>query len=199
MPEEFEHAHDIADDASLVRRIALGDEPALAALVQRHRPTLVRWAGRIASDRGLAEDAVQEALTSVWRFAAGFREDSSVRAWLATLVRHAVWRELRKRRHDEAHAPEEELEALGARAGWGDPTLGGHVEAVVGSRECLEHAFARLQVADREVLGLVDVEGASLEEASAALELGLAAVKSRLHRARLRLVAALREEECDAG
>lgn len=194
MPEEDE-LH-IADDADLVRRIALHDEPAFAALVQRHRPALVRWAGRVASDRGLAEDAVQEALTSVWRHAASFRGEASVRAWLATLVRHAVWRQMKRAHHDEVE-PVGDLETLGARAGWGDPRLGGHVESVVGSRECLERAFGRLLVPDREVLGLVDVEGSSLEEACVALELGLAALKSRLHRARLRLVAVLREEECD--
>jgi len=198
VPEEVQHQLDLAEDADLVRRIGLRDEPAFAALVQRHRPTLVRWAGRIASDRGLAEDAVQEALTSVWKHAAGYRGDAPVRAWLGTLVRRAVWRQL-ARGHQHETEPVADLETLAARAGWGDAGLGGHVESVVGSRECLELAFGRMHPSDREVLGLVDIEGASLEEASAALELGLAALKSRLHRARLRLVAVLREEECDAG
>lgn len=191
--------HDIIkdlDDAALLARAAAADERAFATLVARHRPTLLRWARRVGGDAALAEDAVQEALTAAWRHAAQYRGDAPVRGWLATLVRHALWRALGRRAHMQLEAPED-LEALGARAGWGDPGLGGRIEAVVGSRECLEHAFGALPAHDREVLALVDIEGASLEEASVALELGLAALKSRLHRARLRLVASLREEGCD--
>ncbi len=186
-----------AADAALVQRMAGGDESALRLLLTRHRAMLLRFATHVAHDRGLAEDALQEALTAAWRYAAGFRGECTVRAWLATLVRHAVWKQLKRARRDAPEGPTE-LEALGARAGWGDPGLGSRIESVVASRECLEHAFARLQEGDREVLALVDIEGASLDEACAALELGLAALKSRLHRARLRMVAALREEECDA-
>lgn len=187
---------DAPADDELMHRVAGGDEAAFAALVARHRATLWRWAAKVAHDQGIAEDAVQEGLTAAWRFAAGFRGETSVKAWLATLVRHALWRQLRRNVRNEVQ-DNESLDTLGARAGWGDPGLGAHIESVVGSRECLEHAFARLPVADREVLGWVDVEGATLDEAAAHLELGLAALKSRLHRARLRLVAALREEDCD--
>lgn len=184
------------DDNTLLSRAAAGDEPAFATLVERHRSSLWRWAARTAHDSHIAEDAVQEGLVAAWRFAAGFRGETSVRAWLSTLVRHALWRQLKRSVTSELE-DNDDLDALGARAGWGDRTLPGHIESVVASRECLEHAFSRLGVGDREVLALVDIEGASLEEAAAGLALGLPALKSRLHRARLRLVAALREEDCD--
>jgi RNA polymerase sigma-70 factor (ECF subfamily) len=191
--------HDILkdlDDAALLARAAAADERAFATLVARHRPRLLAWARRVGGDQALAEDAVQEALTAAWRHAAGYRGETPVRGWLATLVRHALWRALDRRARVQLEPPED-LEALGARAGWGDPELGARIESVVASRECLEHAFGALPTHDREVLALVDIEGASLEEASTTLELGLAALKSRLHRARLRLVASLRQEGCD--
>lgn len=183
-------------DHELVLATAAGDAPAFELLLARHRASLVRWATRSAGDAALAEDAVQEALTAAWRSAAAFRGDGSVRGWLCTMVRHALGRQLARRRHVDSEDPAT-LEVLGARAGWGDPTLGARVESVVASRECLEHAFSRLAGGDREILALVDIEGASLDEATEALDLTLAAVKSRLHRARLKLVAALSEEDCD--
>lgn len=48
-------------------------------------------------------------------------------------------------------------------------------------------------VEDRAILTLRDLEGTSGEEAAALLGVGLAAMKSRLHRARLRLAAELRK------
>ncbi len=63
------------------------------------------------------------------------------------------------------------------------------------SDEWVRHALAQLDDDDRDALALVDVEGLSIEEAAAALSLSVAAVKSRLHRARLRFVAALRKED----
>jgi len=52
-----------------------------------------------------------------------------------------------------------------------------------------------LALDDRGVLLLRDVEGLSGEETARSVELTVAAMKSRLHRARLRLLAALRESE----
>jgi RNA polymerase sigma-70 factor (ECF subfamily) len=60
-------------------------------------------------------------------------------------------------------------------------------------REWLARALARLSQADREVLILRDLEGLSGEETAAALGVTVRAMKSRLHRARLRLAAQLRE------
>jgi RNA polymerase sigma-70 factor (ECF subfamily) len=53
-------------------------------------------------------------------------------------------------------------------------------------------AFFALAPDERELLLLRDVEGFSNEECAHLLELGLAALKSRLHRARLKFVACLR-------
>ena len=51
----------------------------------------------------------------------------------------------------------------------------------------LEQALGEMDDEAREVLLLRDVEGLSGEEAAAALGIGLAAMKSRLHRARFEL------------
>ncbi|HEX2158724.1 MAG TPA: sigma factor, partial [Actinomycetes bacterium] len=50
------------DDAALVRLAREGDRGAFAVLVGRHRPMLVGLCRRLLGDRGLAEDAAQEAV-----------------------------------------------------------------------------------------------------------------------------------------
>jgi RNA polymerase sigma-70 factor (ECF subfamily) len=83
---------------------------------------------------------------------------------------------------------------LGLEAGWGhelpEQALGRAEES-----ECLAEALASLGAADREILVLRDLESLPGESVAELLGLGLPAMKSRLHRARLRLLAAFRASE----
>ena len=81
-------------------------------------------------------------------------------------------------------------EDLGNGAGFGLTDL--DFERRLADRDGVRRAFARLAAEDREVLLLRDIEGFHGDEAATLLEIGLPALKSRLHRARLRLVAELR-------
>ncbi len=85
----------------------------------------------------------------------------------------------------------ETMAELGEVAGWGadlDP-----LDAFLMKDE-VDRALAQLTVEDRELLILREVEGLSNEDCARLLDLGLPALKSRLHRARLRFVAHLRGE-----
>ena len=53
------------------------------------------------------------------------------------------------------------------------------------TEDAIEAALASLKPADREVLELRDVQGLTAPEVAAMLGVGVAAVKSRLHRARI--------------
>lgn len=153
-----------------------------------------RLARALTRDAASAEDVLQETFLAAWRGASGYRGDASERAWLLTIARHAA------QRHGERearHRPDEpELFELGRLAGWGveDPEA---VAMRAQDRGRLERALRALAPADREVIALRDLDGLSGEEAAAILGLDLAATKSRLHRARLRLAAALRDGGCD--
>lgn len=182
---------DEPSDAALIERIAGGDRGALDPLVRRHWASLHRYASRVSGDPAAAEDALQETFLSVLEHAASFRGEGPVRAWLYALARNALRRRHRRRVAEPArHESLEDLETLGERAGFGSE-LG--FLAALEHREEISRALARLSEEDREVLAVVDAEGLSIEEAAVALELGTAAVKSRLHRARLRFMGALRE------
>jgi RNA polymerase sigma-70 factor (ECF subfamily) len=186
-----------ADDAGLIERVAAGDRRAFAVLVERHHAPLYRYLVGVARDAAAAEDALQDAFAAAWRKASTFRGASSGRTWLYTLARNALAH--RYRRHENRPDVAESLEALGGAAGWGEPSSGDRVLAALEDRDRVQKALARLSPDDREVLALLDVEELSAKEAAEALGIGVGALKSRLHRARLRLLAELGKEEADGG
>lgn len=185
-----ERPRELSSDLELVHRSRDGDRAAFSELVERHQAAVFRFARSISGDVSEAEDALQETFISAWRHAAQFREEGSVKGWLYSIARNAVLSAKRK----AASRPveyEPSLEALGLSAGWGDASQG--LAAVLERRDSIENALSKLSPEDREILLLRDVEGLSGEETSRLLELGVPGVKTRLHRARLRLAALLRE------
>ena len=172
-----------APDAALVHACARGDRNAFDRLVDRHGDALFRFARRQCGSAREAEDALQDGLLAAWRGAATFRGEASARAWLFQVVLHACRRRLRRRSGEPAsHAPVEEAEGLGD----GQPAADERA-ADLQAREALTRALAELPEESREVLVLRDVEGIPGADAAAILGIGVAAMKSRLHRARLEL------------
>jgi RNA polymerase sigma-70 factor (ECF subfamily) len=184
---------DARDEVTLLQRAAAGDGDAFDAFVARHEAAVLRFVRTLTRDASAAEEALQETFVAAWRSAGTFRGDASPRSWLFTIARHAVHRQFRRPAGAPSPADATPLDELGLAAGWSasDP------EAQVIARERREivaRALEALDGEDRRVLVLRDLEGLSGEEAAAALGLTVAALKSRLHRARLRLAAQLRQE-----
>ncbi len=182
-------------DAALVRRLARGDRAALAVLVERHRDGLWRLLRALTPDAASAEDAMQETFLAAWRGAAGWRGEGSARAWLYGMARRQAARTWRRRAGEPADPVP--LHALGEAAGWGDARSPEELAAAVQDRDRLWAALRSLSPADREVIVLRDLDGLTGPEAAEALGLPLATLKTRLHRARLRLMAALRGGDHD--
>lgn len=185
---------DTEDDVTLIRRAAGGDREAFERMVARHQASVYRFIRTLTPDLSRAEDALQETFLSVWMSAQGFRGDSSARTWLFTIARHAIERQFRRHAGEPAAADRVALDALGIAAGWGrtrDPE-----QALLKQEESaiVRRAIEGLNADDRRVLVLRDLEGLDGEEAAAVLGIGVAALKSRLHRARLRFAARLTEE-----
>ncbi len=174
---------DATTDEGLLARCALGDRDAFDELVERHGDALFRFAASQCRSERDAEDVVQDGLLAAWRGAATFRGEASARSWLFQIVVHACRRTRRRRSGEPArHEPMTEAEAL--------PSGEAGAEARAASRETGEALAAALGTLDeesREVLLLRDVEGIPGPEVAEVLGIGLAAMKSRLHRARLEL------------
>ncbi|MBL9037821.1 MAG: RNA polymerase sigma factor, partial [Archangium sp.] len=178
-------------DEGLMRRLAAGDRQAFEALIAAHGPAVTRLTSAILGDGATAQDAAQEALLSAFRRAATWQADRGpVRPWLLAIARHEAARHRPAR--ETTPLDDVPLAELGARAGWGgdDPE---RLFAEAEERDRVWWALASLSPTDREVLTLRELEGLSGDHAAAMLDLELPALKSRLHRARLNLMAALRE------
>ena len=175
-----------AADTELIRSSATGDRAAFDELVVRHQAAVFRFTRTVASDSTAAEDALQETFLAAWRGAKGFRGESSVRGWLLAIARHAVNRQVRRRVGEPRDFAS--LDELAEHAGWGDPE---QVAVQNQTRERLQDALESLSSEDREVLLLRELEGLTGEETASLLQISMEAMKSRLHRARLRLAARL--------
>lgn len=195
------------EDAFDMGRVKSGDRAAFAAIVQRHERALFRFACAQVHDETRAEDAVQQTFLSLWRelstenVGGSPRAIENLRAWLFATTRHALARQFRRRSGEPTQF--DDVTTLALRAGFGsdDPeTLSAEAE----ERAQLSRALTRLDDDDREIVWLRDVLGLTGDDAAVTLGLTVAAVKSRLHRARLRLMAEMRtvhthDEVQDAG
>lgn len=176
------------DDRELLQRARAGDRAAGDSFVSRHLDAVLRYARAVTHDAVSAEDVVQEVFLAALRGEAPL-VDASARSWLLVTARHASFRLHRRRVGEPSRF--EPLETLGAAAGWGaDPE---QISAAHEDRDRLDAALARLSVEDREILVLRDLEGLDGEATARELDLSVPAMKSRLHRARLHLMAALSE------
>ena len=180
-----------ADEAELVEAARAGSGAALEALLERHEARLYRFARRLCRHHEDAEDVLQESLLAAARGLRRFRGKASLSTWLYTIARSFC---IKKRRRS-VFAPAEvslDTEAQLAARGVSDPARDPH-EALEASRleAALERAITALDRPYREVLLLRDVEGLPAAEVARITGLSVAAVKTRLHRARGRLRAAL--------
>lgn len=187
------------EDADLLRASAAGDPRAFAHFVHRHEAAVHRYLVIHAGPVADVDDALQETFIAAWRGAASFLGAGSAKAWLFAIARNALRHLIRRRVGEPAHmesidalAAGDSLDALAVEAGWGcaaDDRM--HSDAGL-ARETLEVAMNRLPADEREILTLRELDGLSGAETAELLQLSLPAMKSRLHRARLHLAAALR-------
>lgn len=181
-------------DPVLLQRAAGGDRRAFDRFMDGHAAHVLRFITLHVRDADRAEDVLQETFLAAWRGAGGFRGPGSARSWLLSIARRAALRQGRTRAgepRDAAPLDQVPLGVLAREAGWGvDP---GREERRLEVKELVEAGFDHLDPHDREILLLRDLEGFSGEETAELLGLSLPAVKSRLHRARLRFMTRIRE------
>ncbi|WIM96546.1 RNA polymerase sigma factor SigM [Actinoplanes oblitus] len=177
-------------DAELVRAHVAGDPEAFGELVRRHRDRLWAVALRTIGDREEAADAVQDALLSAHRAAAGFRGDSAVTTWLHRIVVNACLDRIRRRQaHPTVPLPD------GSRSGDEYPSRPEPAAPTPDQDTVLlvRQALAALPVDQRAAIVLVDVQGYGVAEAAAMLGVAEGTVKSRCARGRARMALGLRE------
>lgn len=186
------------DDLGLARLCAARDEVALRYVITANNQRLFRAAWSILKNRWDAEEAVQAAYLKAFDRIGDFAGRSALSTWLTRIAINEALGRLRSNQRRRAHLEAEGVSVLesyrenlmrGSQPAAPDETL-----AREQLRQLLERAVAALPDNFRAVFVLRDVEGLSVEEASEALEIPPATVKTRLLRARRKLQDALAPE-----
>ena len=169
------------------------------------QPRILRYLSRLAGEDE-AEDLAQEVFARVAAALPGFRGESSLSTWLYRIATNAALDRMRSPSYRQAaqqksvDEPGGEIETrLDDRNAWsGEKTP--LVEQQVYRKEmndCIRDFIGKLPEDYRAVLVLGELEGLANAEIAEILQLSLATVKIRLHRARARLQAEL-AENCDS-
>jgi RNA polymerase sigma-70 factor (ECF subfamily) len=180
---------DRARQASLLEAAGRGDHSALEKLYAAHVDGLYAFVFyRVGRDASLCEDVVQETFLHALESHADYQKSrGSIRAWLCTLSRNVIRKQLRgHRRPSELAATWERIDATLAQIfqALDRGPLGDEVLAREETRDLVNMTIANLPDDYRIALEKKYVEGRSLTEMAAALAISEDAVKSRLARAR---------------
>jgi RNA polymerase sigma-70 factor, ECF subfamily len=198
------------DDVALVRAVAGGSYDALADLYDRHAGAIFAVARRLTTDRGVAEEVVQDTFLALWDRAGSFDPGmGSLAAWLHTIARNRTVDRLRaagRRPHvvtpsAGATVDESETQILERAASAGTIVAGAAVpmgpEAAYASKETrvrIERVLAGMDHEERTVIVLAYREELTQTEIADRLGWPLGTVKTRTRRALRRLREALEDE-----
>jgi len=141
-------------------------------------PNLRAFAVSLSGNPDRADDLVQETLVKAWSNLGSFVEGTNMPAWLFTILRNIYYSEYRKRRREVADS-EGTIAARLATA----PAQNGHMD-FLDFREALQ----KLSADQREALVLIGASGMSYEEAAGICNCAVGTMKSRVNRARNRLI-----------
>ncbi len=177
------------DEHLLVAAAKSGDASAFEELVTRYERKIFRLTMNITRNREDAEDAMQDAFMKAYSHLNTFQEDSRFYTWLVRIAANEALMRLRKRRPNQVSL-DEPIEG-------DDDLMPREVEDWRPSPEkryaqsemhgILNQVIDQLEPAFRVIFVLRDVEELSTEETAAVVGISVAAVKSRLLRARLKL------------
>lgn len=183
------------DDAALAALLQRGDRAAFRELMQRSNRRLFRVARGVLGSDAEAEDVVQESYMEAYANLAGFRGEASLLTWLTRIVLNAAYGRLR-RQHSQVEVEQIEAAQLdpGRIVAFPGTSVSIDPAAAVAQeqiRRLIEKAVDALPEPFRIVFVLREIEGCTVEETATALSLRSETVKTRLHRARRLLHAAL--------
>ena len=159
-------------------------ERAFTEIVEQYSDLAYSVAFRMLRNAEDAEDAVQEAYISAYKSLPNFKGQSKLSTWLYRIVVNACLMKIRKDKSRAKYLSEKAFDDALVYDWKNDPE-----EAAVNSelRSILESGLDLLSPDLRAALVLRDIQVLSTEEAAEVLEISIASLKSRLHRARIQL------------
>jgi RNA polymerase sigma-70 factor (ECF subfamily) len=177
-------------ERSLIQRARRGEERAFATLFQLHKKRIYSVCLRMTRDVADAEDLTQEAFLQVFRNINSFRGDSAFSTWLHRIAVNTVLMKLRRRTIPGLVSLDEPVSAespsLKRDVGKTDPSLSGAIDRIA-----LRRAAQELPAGYRRIFDLHEIEGYRHHEIAQLLQCSIGNSKSQLHKAKMKLRAAL--------
>ena len=186
-------------ELALVERLRGGEQAALESLMERFAPRVYRLAYGITRNEADAEEVVQDVFLTLFRKIGSFEGRSALGTWIHRVATNTALIKRRGKRADLEVLLEDYLPRFredGHREGdramlLMDWSRSPEEECLSReTRDAVRQMIARLPEAYQVVVLLKDMEELSNEEVAEILGESVAAVKSRLHRARM----AIREQ-----
>lgn len=169
---------------SLIARIAAGNQDALGLLYQRTRTAIYGLALSYLKNGSEAEDITQDTFVQIWHNAHRYRPQGKPMAWLLTITRNLALMRIRKQGHVQ-DMPSDAWESLAIES----PYL------TAEDRTVLTAAFTVLSEQERRIVMLHAVSGLKHREIAILLEIPLATVLSKYHRALKKLKTTLQGDD----
>lgn len=156
----------------LLSGVAAGDREALAQLYRRTRTAVYGLALSYVKNAHDAQDVTQDTFVRVWDSAYQYKPQGSPMGWLLAVARNLALMKLRQGSRQE-QLEDEEWDAIPAESPAVTPE----------DRQVLQQAMAVLTDEERQVVMLHAVTGLKHREIAHLLEMPLATVLSKYHRA----------------
>ena len=148
-------------------------------------PALRAFAWSLSHNSADADDLVQDTLIKAWTHRTKFEPGTNLRAWLFTILRNTYYTAVVRRRREVADDQGKHAASL-----FTAPTQDWSV-----AMRALQSALTRLPDEHREALILVGAAGLTYEEAAEICGCALGTIKSRVNRARAKLLKLMDAEE----
>jgi RNA polymerase sigma-70 factor (ECF subfamily) len=167
-------------ERDLVERAAAGDVDAFGELVRTYERRVASVLYRLLDDHRDVEEATQDVFVQAWRNLNRYRGEAQIFTWLYRIAVNEALMRRRRKRHDVYEL---------------DDRVAARPDPEPGLRDLLMRELRALPFEQRAAVVLRDVEGLSNEEVAEAINISVPAAKSRIHRGRMQIRAALERED----
>ena len=167
-------------DETLIKQYINGDNDALTEIFIRHSSRMKSIAYRITRNPQDADDVVQNSLISIMKNAHKFRGDSKLTTWIYRIVSNAAIDKIRSTKNQKS------IDFINDFSNSTNEILQKDLSID------LINALKTLPKNQQSVIYLIDIEGFSISDAAKKLRCAPGTIKSRCHRAHLKLAKQLR-------
>lgn len=187
--------HDLSDEALVQRMGETGDRTCFGIIYERYQGRVLSRTWHMVGDRAEAQDLTQEVFLRLFKNAAKYKQQSAFAAWFKVLTYNVVIDELRKRQRMQMDPLPDDPSTLSMMEE-SDQTIR-EKRTFELLYERLMHLLDRINQEEKELLLMKYRDDIPVKTIATRMRLGESAVKMRLRRSRLKVLALDKELPTD--